>query len=155
MIKTVKFQKLLDEDVKIYHGDNHNTKRIDIKMMMQQNANNQEGIGIYFSDDISTAEHYGSNVISIDISKKNFVESRDLANLHISKQKLILLLKAMTKIDKDEMFYYMSDYTTLIGPDDITNSTYLKVVDMILDNEVRNLQIELARIIGVKSFVKL
>lgn len=154
-MKKINFLNLLNEDLKIYHGDNHNTKLPNPKLMMTKNSNNQEGVGIYFSDDINAAKDYGGNIISISINKKNFIESRDRVNSHINKSKLISLLKAMTKIDKEEMYYYMSDYTELAEPDDIDESSYSNVADAIGNEEVRNLQVELARIIGVESFVKL
>jgi hypothetical protein len=154
-MKKINFINLLNESLEIYHGDNHNTNQLSSKLMMTKSSNNQEGVGIYFSDDINAAKDYGKNIISISINKKNFVESRDRVGSHISKSKLISLLKTMTKIDKEEMYYYMSDYTELASPENINESSYLEVAELISDEEIRNLQVDLARIIGVESFVKL
>ena len=150
----MKLAKLLYE-IKIYHGDNHGTRQLKIKMMMQKSANNQEGVGIYFSDLIDTAEKYAKDVIWVDINKNNFVESRDPARSHISKSKFVALLKEMIKIDKEEMFYFLSDYAYIEDPEDIDEYVLLEAAPVLLNNEIRNLQVELATVIGVESFVKL
>jgi len=123
--------------------------------MLHQNSNNQEGVGIYFSDDIETARSYGKNIISTNIDKKDFVNSRNLVSNHINKSKIVALLKAMTKIDKESMFYFMSDYTYLEEPENINALSYEKTADMLLKDEIRNMQISLAEVIGVENFVKL
>ena len=72
------FKQYLKESRKlIYHGDNHNTKKLDVSLM--RHGNNQEGVGIYFSDKIDSAFDYGKNVVSAEINTSKFLHSR--ANL--------------------------------------------------------------------------
>ena len=160
-MKKSELKKLIKEEIqnlselKVYHGDSFNTSKLDPKWMLHQNSNNQEGVGIYFSDDIETARSYGKNIISTNIDKKDFVNSRNLVSKHINKSKIVALLKAMTKIDKESMFYFMSDYTYLEEPENINALSYEKTADMLLKDEIRNMQISLAEVIGVENFVKL
>ena len=116
------------------------------------NGNNQEGIGIYFTDNIETARSYGKNVVKTTINMNKFVHSRDIASDHIPKQRIIELLQILTNINQEDMFYYMSDYTELTKPTDIDYGTFDIVADYVLENEVRNLQIELAEVAGVLNF---
>ena len=60
--------------LQVFHGDNYDTKKINIALM--NNGNNQEGVGIYFSDKIKDAEDYGANVVSVLINEDNFINSR-------------------------------------------------------------------------------
>jgi hypothetical protein len=61
----------------------------------------------------------------------------------------------MIKIDKEEMFYFLSDYAYIEDPEDIDEYVLLEAAPVLLNNEIRNLQVELATVIGVESFVKL
>ena len=107
--------------VTVYHGDNYNT--INLKHELMNNGNNQEGIGIYFTDNIETARSYGKNVVKTTINMNKFVHSRDIASDHIPKQRIIELLQILTNINQEDMFYYMSDYTELTKPTDIDYGT--------------------------------
>jgi len=59
---------------KVFHGDNYGTKKINVALM--NNGNNQEGVGIYFSNELKDAEDYGANVVSVLIDEDNFINSR-------------------------------------------------------------------------------
>lgn len=140
-------------EIMVFHGDNYNTIKLEPKLM--NNGNNQEGIGIYFSNEKETAESYGKNVVSTVINIKNFVESREDASKHISLPIMIKMLQDMKKVDGEEMYFFMSDYAEIMEEDDIEPMHYKIVAKSVLDNEIRNLQITLAEIIGATHFVKL
>ena len=87
--------------LEVYHGDNYNTTRLDPRLM--NNGNNQEGIGIYFSDNPVTARKYGSNVIRCTINLNNIAQSRgDTSAIGMSAIKKIMM--DMARVNKEEAF---------------------------------------------------
>lgn len=144
-------QYLIENSKLIYHGDNHNTKRLDSSLM--DHGNNQEGIGIYFSDNIDTAYDYGSNVVSIEINKSKFLHSR--VNLSkIGKPKITKLLHALWKYNKEEMFYWISDYIEVHEESDVEDIHIDELANHLMNEQIRNFQITLAEKFGVENLVK-
>ena len=60
----------------LYHGDNFGTKNLSIELMMHEQSNNKEGVGIYFSPDIDVAHTYGNKISSIKTRGLKIVNSR-------------------------------------------------------------------------------
>lgn len=141
------------KQVTVYHGDNYGTTKLSPSLM--NNGNNQEGIGIYFSDDVETAKNYGKNVVSLDIDLSKFVDSRKPAYKYINSRKLTELLKELHKVDDEAFFYLASDYIELVEVEDVIPEHFAMMASNMKDEEVRNLQITLAESFGVEPFVKL
>lgn len=150
------FREFLNEanksTVRIYHGDNFNTTKLDPKLM--NNGNNQEGIGIYFSDIKSTAEKYGRDVVYLDIDKKKFIPSRNYVDT-LKKSDLIKLLTALYDSDNEAFYYFISDYIEVHEVSDVNNDHIRKMVDILSNEQIRNFQIELANNFGVVIFVNI
>lgn len=137
----------------IYHGDNHNTRKLDPKLM--KNGNNQEGVGIYFSDDIDVAKFYGKDVISIDINEKDFVNSRGPISV-VGRNKIINMMLDLRKIDDEEFYYYITDWgVELSEPEDVTDDMIADLYPYMKDEEVRNWQIDMGEKFGVEDFVRI
>lgn len=136
--------------MKIYHGDNFDTTKIDIKLM--NNGNNQEGIGIYFSTNFDTAKHYGVNIVYASINSRRFIDSRKtLKEVKIRDvvENIILELSS----DAENMYYFLSDYYELSEPDDVKQYHLLNVWQYLKDEQVRNFQISMADRFGTEAFV--
>ncbi len=146
------FKQYLKESIKlIYHGDNHKTKKMDVSLM--DKGNNQEGIGIYFSDNIDTAFDYGSNVVSAEINTSKFLHSRAKVS-KIGQAKVKKLLHVLWKSNKEEMFYYISDYIEVSEEDDVKDIHIDEMAGYLMDGEIRNFQIDLAEKFGVENMVR-
>ena len=90
--------------LQVFHGDNHGTKKLDIALM--NNGNNQEWVGIYFSDNIKDAENYGQDVVSVLINEDNFINSF----YAIKKQYLFLVFTTglLVIMFSQELLYFMT-----------------------------------------------
>ena len=138
--------------VTIFHGDNFRTKKLEPKLM--NNGNNQEGIGIYFSNNIETAKTYGKDLISVEVDEKKLIPSRGYIGEEIGTDKIAELLKAMNEVDNEEMYYYMTDWIEIYEPEDIEDYHFEMMAENIQDDQVRNFQIDLAQKFGVEDFVE-
>jgi len=137
----------------IYHGDNYGTSKLEPKLM--NNGNNELGVGIYFGNR-DTADHYGKNVVSTKINPKDFVHSRDDASKHIKKDKIVKVLRELHKLDDEPLYYAITDYGVELGePDEVEDYHLEMLADYLLNEEVRNLQTDLASKFNVTDFVKL
>ena len=147
------FREFLTESKKlrIFHGDNHSTTRLDPKLM--NNGNNQEGIGIYFSTLEKTAHDYGKDVVYLDIDPKKFIPSRDSVRKHLKSPDLVKLLKMMHESDMEAFYYFVSDFIEVYEPEDVNDSHIREMTKHISSDEIRNFQIDMARNCGVNVFV--
>lgn len=146
------FKQYLKESSKIvYHGDNHKTKKLDVSLM--NHGNNQEGIGIYFSDSIDTAFGYGRDVVSAEINMAKFLHSREKVS-KIGQAKVKKLLHALWKYDKEEMFYWISDYIEVHEEADVQDIHIDEMAGYLMNGEIRNFQIDLADKFGVENMVR-
>lgn len=146
------FRDYLNESkLRIYHGDNYGTTKLDTKLM--NNGNNQEGIGIYFSDVLQTAKSYGKDVVYLEINQKNYIPSRDLVKNQLKKSDLIKLLTALYDSDNEAFYYFISDYIEVHEVSDVNDVHIRKMVDILSNEQIRNFQIELANNFGVAVFV--
>lgn len=135
----------------VFHGDNYNTTRLSPSLM--NNGNNQEGIGIYFSDNPETAEFYGSNTIKAYVDTSRLVDSRESMDV-VGRWDVLSILKDMAREDEEEMFYLLTDYGVFLQePEDMVESHIEEVVPMLMNEEVRNFQITMAQTFGVEAFV--
>lgn len=64
----------------VYHGSNHNFKklRIDPKLCERRSIIENEGYGIYFSTDINIAKSYGSYIYVIEIDDASVIDFRNV-----------------------------------------------------------------------------
>jgi len=135
--------------VTIYHGDNHNTK--EIKPTQMDKGNMQNGPGIYFSEDITVAKLYGKNIVQVEVDPKKFIPSRG----PVSKMKLgYYMLKDLWKVDKEAMYYLISDWIEVHEPDDVTIDDVALLFSKMKQNEIRNFLITLSDSFGVEELVK-
>jgi hypothetical protein len=147
------FKEYITESTTVtYHGDNFNTKKLDIKLM--NNGNNQEGIGIYFGS-LETAQSYGKNIVKAEIDTKKFIDSRGYIGDFVAKSKIIKLLTELYKSDNEEFYYFITDYVEVMEPEDVNKQNISELADMLSDEQVRNFQITLAEKFGVVVFVEL
>ena len=152
MVKNKKFRDYINESITIYHGDNHNTTKLDSKLM--NNGNNQEGIGIYFGS-LETAESYGKNIVYLEINPKNFIESREPVKKHL-RSKLQDILVELHNLDPEPLYYDCTDWGMEVSsPEDIEPYHLAQLAKNIENEEVRNFQIDMAEKFSVENFVKI
>ncbi len=154
----MKFKEYLKQDLKdlnestltIYHGDNHETKKIDPKLMM--NGNVQEGIGIYFGN-LVVAKSYGKDIVQAEVNQKDFKPSRGTVkrNLKLAYN----ILRDLWHIDPESMYYLITDWVEIVEIEDITHDDIRLLAQKMGSDEVRNFQITLAEAFGVENFVKI
>ena len=138
--------------VEVYHGDDYNTRSLEPRLM--NNGNNQEGVGIYFSDRLETTRAYGRNIVKTYINMNKFVESRKPVSV-INSSSIVTLLRDMSKVDKEAMFYIATDYGIYLEePDDLGFYHIEELYSYLKNEEIRNFQTMLAGAFGVENFVK-
>jgi len=148
------FKQFINESksLTVFHGDNFNTKKLDISLM--NNGNNQEGIGIYFGD-LKTAETYGKNIVKAEIIPNKFIYSRDRLGKFLSSKQISQILLDMNKINSEEFWYMATDYGVEAAEEtDIKKQDFDFVARQLVDEQVRNFQVDLANRFGVEPFVK-
>lgn len=137
----------------VYHGDNHNTKKLDPKLM--NNGNNEIGVGISFGS-LDVAKTYGKDIVKTTIDTRYFVNARDSYFDCNSLESLEKLLIDLHKIDPEKFYYDLSDWGVEVQEvSDIDKTMLKKLASYLKDEEIRNLQISLAEKFGVENFVKL
>lgn len=135
----------------LYHGDDHNTKKLEPKLM--NNGNNQEGVGIYFTPNLEDAETYGKDIVIIEVDTSKFLPSRELVSNYFKTKDVFKLVKDLHNVDDEEVFYLVSDYVEVAEPEDVDDNVLMEFSEYMLDEELRNFQITLADI-NVEAFVK-
>lgn len=147
----MKFREfLLESMLEIYHGNDHSTKMLVPKLM--NNGNNQHGIGIYFTNNKSTAESYGKHVVKINVNTSKLINNKDFISV-IGKNKILKILKILSS-DKEGMYILTSNYgIEIFDSKDLKTTHVEELVHLMLDEEVRNFQITLAEEFGVEKFV--
>lgn len=141
------------QGIVIFHGDNYNTSRLDPRLM--NNGNNQEGIGIYFSDELSTAKAYGKHVVKATVNPRKLIPARQPMSSFIPHRTIVNILKDMMKFDREAMFYMATDYGAyLTEPEELEEYHLDEVASMMGDEEVRNFQTTIAQVFDVVPFVK-
>jgi len=146
------FSEYLNEakNILLYHGDNFKSTKLDPKLM--NNGNNQEGIGIYFGD-LKTAKTYGKDIVSVELDKSKFINSRNTIDQEISLPKILKIITHLHKKDKEAMFFLMSDYVYITDMSEINSSNLKEFTGFMMNEEVRNFQITMAETFGVVNFV--
>jgi len=140
-------------ELRVYHGDNYGTSRININRMLVDNSNNQEGVGIYFGS-LDVAKTYGKDIIFADINLDRFVDSRTSIIDVININTIIKILQALWKSDPEAMWYYMTDFGLEIPEVFDIKPKHLRFLAKALEaQEVRNFQIELVQIFDLHTFV--
>ncbi len=150
MINSFKDFILENKNITVYHGDNFNTNKLNPKLM--NNGNNQEGVGIYFGD-LKTAKTYGRDIVSIELDKSKFINSRNILDQEVSLPKIIKIITQLYKKDKEAMFFLMSDYVYITDVGEINKYNLEEFAGFMMHDEVRNFQITMAETFGVINFV--
>ena len=155
-------KEILEKElITVYHGGNQYFTKIDPKYMLTDNSNAQEGIGIYFAENIETAKGYGDKIVYTEIDKSKFIDSQDFMSDYINDLQLEKFAIEINKICqknknvKEKIFYSISNWIEIYEPDDVNEYNILDYLNNIIDEEVRNFQIELAENIGVVNFVNI
>lgn len=139
--------------ITVYHGDNFNTTKLEPKLM--NNGNNQEGVGIYFSTNLESAQDYGKNVISVSIDTKKFIPARDLVQKHLPQNKIAKLFEGLHKFDEEAFYYYMTDYIEISDIPDIEPRHFTEMASHVKTEQVRNFQVQMADTFNSEIFVEL
>ena len=140
--------------LRVYHGGDFPTRSLDPKWMAHAEANQQEGVGIYFSTNLDTAKRYGSDIIFADIDLDRFVPSRDDVSKHISTQQLAEILLHMDRaLSGDEMYYFVTDWLEYPSNTPLSYRAAYKIAKAYSDSEVRHLQNQWAYAIDEVAFV--
>lgn len=136
----------------VFHGGDHVLATLDPKWMLHDESNNQEGVGIYFSPDISVAQRYGPKISYTDIAGLKIVSSRDDAGKHLTDEQVINMFKFILSNDED-FWYKISDYVEVAEPDDVEDHHLAVVWDMMKPQELRNWQSEICMATSNETFV--
>ncbi len=130
-------------NIRIYHGDNYGTKKLDRKLMFH-GGNNQVGIGIYFGTR-ETAEKYGKHIVSISINPKNFKDGHAPMGKIIKENKFVCLCRYLNK-DDENFWMILTDYgIEVYDSSEAKQYHFQKLYQFMKDEEIRNVQIELAQ----------
>lgn len=139
--------------VEVYHGDNYGTTRLEPRLM--NNGNNQEGIGIYFSDQYKTAEFYGRHIVKATIDLSRFCSAREPVARLNSERDIKRLLHDMNGVDPESMFYLLTDFGIFVQePEDVEPYHIDELYDFMKNEQVRNFQITMAETFNVVDFVR-
>jgi len=121
----------------LYHGSNQNFTKISSEYMNL--GNNQEGIGIYFSD-FEIAKRFGKYIYQTNVNPKKFINSRDYISKYIN---VLKFLKELFKYDSEEIIMLLQDYgLEVFDENDITPKILKDLAKELKYEEVRNFQIE-------------
>lgn len=136
----------------VYHGDDYDTTFLNASLM--NNGNNQEGVGIYFSDSIETAKYYGKNIVAVDIDTSKFIDSRKEIGDFVSVSKMEQILKKFYKSDKETFYYFVSDWIEVGEPSDVRVYHIREMAENVMNEKVRDFQTKMAGDYGVELFVQ-
>jgi len=139
--------------ITVYHGDNFGTTKID-PINMDLKGNLQEGVGIYFTDNLETAQYYGAHIVTANIRPDRFIDSRGYIGDYLETKQMIEMFKNLWKIDPEQMYYLISNYVEIWEPADITERHLTMLAKEMKTEEVRNFQITLGRAFEIKNFVE-
>ena len=122
---------------------------------MNDDANAQYGIGIYFTNSMDMAESYGKNIHTININPKNFVDSSDDIDSVITVNKMISLFKKLFIQNEEAAYMFVTDYGFDVeSHKELSPKQYKELSEMISGQEFRNFIIELSQVFGVVEFVR-
>jgi hypothetical protein len=149
---------LIESEPKIvYHGDNFGLTNINSNYdrMFSKDTNVQEGIGIYFANDLKVAEGYGSKVVQTKINITKLIPSRGDISKYITKANTIKFFTELNK-NTEDFWYLLTNYGMEVqGKEDVSINQLGKLYDMMKSEEVRNFQIEvLQACVDTEVFVK-
>lgn len=135
-------ESLLSESImiKVYHGDNYGLKDINnnYRAMFLENSNQQEGPGIYFSDNINTAKDYGKYVVSTIVDKNKLIPSREPLIDYVDPEPVIQVLYDLSRECLEDVFYFISDYSEVSTPEELNRRHFEEAVELLLDDQARN-----------------
>lgn len=141
----------------LYHGDAFGTVgNLVPTYMLHSSSNNQEGVGIYFSPDITVAESYGSKISMIQLSasqRKRVKQSRSMTYKTVSSDAAVNMLTKINQNDPD-FWYFLTDYSIEVNSQDEVESHHLRrLFNSMRLAELRNFQTELCMATSVNTFV--
>lgn len=142
----MRYIQLIESANTLYHGDHFGTTQLDPNWMFHSDSNNQEGIGIYFSPDINVAKTYGPKISSISRQGLKIVESRSIAVDYINLAQAARFTEILNNANED-FWYVYSDYGIEVAePEDVEDHHHMQLQEMMLREEIRNWQIEMAQL---------
>ena len=121
---------------------------------MDLKGNLQEGIGIYFSDNLETAQYYGDHIVAADIHPDRIIVSRGDIGDYLETEQMVGMFKNLWKIDPEQMYYLISNYVEIWEPADITERHLKMLAKEMKTEQVRNFQITLGQTFEIKNFVE-
>lgn len=149
------YLQLIENNDTLYHGDDFGTTSINPKWMYHDSSNNQEGIGIYFSPDINVARSYGKKISSISKSGLKIFDARRPAVDAVSLNQAARLTEELNRTNED-FWYIYSDYGIEVAePEDVENHHHFQLQEMMMNEQIRNWQIEMAQnAVNIEIFVR-
>ena len=142
--------------IKLYHGDDHGTTDLIPHWMYHDDANAQEGVGIYFTPNLEAAKGYGSKISSITLSgtqRSRIAPSRARTSDYINQQQGTALITEIGKAHED-LWYLMTDYgIPITEPEEVEDYHYNDLFHAMAGNELRGFQIALASETSTTAFV--
>lgn len=139
--------------IDVYHGDNYGTTRLEPRLM--NNGNNQEGIGIYFSDRYETAEFYGRHIVKTTIDLRRFAPAREPVSVLRERRGITNILHDMNRVDPESMFYLITDFGIFVQePEDVEPEHIDELYEFMQNEQIRNFQITMAETFNVVDFVR-
>jgi len=144
----------VDSEITVYHGGNNYATDILPKYMLTDDSNAQEGVGIYFGEQLKTAQIYGPKIVSLTIDKNRFIDAREDALKNISIRTWKKIGQYMFENgDREELYYAVSDWMEVVEPEDLEDWMVDEFIEKAVDGEIRNVQIQLAEI-DLDAFVE-
>jgi DNA-directed RNA polymerase subunit RPC12/RpoP len=135
------------ENPTVYHGGDVEVQALDPVWMAHDGANQQEGVGIYFTTNIETAKRYGPKVIETYIDLEDFVPSRDLVEEYFTQDQIAeLIYEIGRKSSKEDMYYFITNWFEFPVNTRIDMNTAYVLAGNYMDTEIRYLQNELVEI---------
>jgi len=131
----------------VYHGGDVDVHALDPVWMAHDEANQQEGVGIYFTTNIETAERYGPKIIKAHIDLDDFVPSREVVEGYFTQDQIAeLIYEIGRKSSKEDMYYFITNWFEFPENTRIDIDTAYALAGYYMDSEIRGFQNELVEI---------
>lgn len=144
----------LRSNPKVFHGGSVETTQLETCWMAHAGANQQEGVGIYFTNDMTIAQRYGRFVVETDIDLNDFIDSRSIVEDHFSLTDIVKVFALMNdKLwETDEFYYFVTNYIVVYDKRKLTPKELRALAAPFMKTEVRLFQNEIADV-NVELFV--
>lgn len=138
-----------------YHGGNFEMSSLEPVWMAHDNANQEYGVGIYFTTNQETAKRYGPKVTEAFLNLERFVPARDFVSDHFTQEEIAeLIYETCRKSSKDDVYYFVTNYFEYpYGASLDRASASLLASNFLNFSQIRHMQNELAEI-DTEAFVE-